>query len=133
MNSVNPPGDDEIFDEIVSFYMKLPVAVGVWILKVLKVLTHSVNPPGNDEVFDEMLVGCYQSSGLTAAGARHIVDTWYGLTLRECVPACKNLGYRYAALVVSFFPSVTVILYPPAKCFLVFVIVNCITNLTKCN
>ena len=52
-------------------------------------------------MFDEMLVGCYLSSELSAAGVDHIVDTWYGLTLPVCIPACKNLGYRYAALVVS--------------------------------
>ena len=69
---------------------------------------------GDDPIWNKIYKGCWEdknvnimfddSSATTRDFEVYVIQNafvpWYGLTLNRCVPACKTLGYRYAALQV---------------------------------
>ena len=69
---------------------------------------------GDDPIWNKMYKGCWEdknvnimfdaSSAATRDFEVYVIQNgfvpWYGITLNRCVPACKTLGYRYAALQV---------------------------------
>ena len=57
---------------------------------------------GDNEVFSRMYVGCFSDvtiSNVTAWDVK-LINEWNGMTLAHCVPACKQLGKRYAIVQV---------------------------------
>ena len=59
-------------------------------------------PAGDDEVFRRMYVGCYTDETINnlVAWDVKLINSWNGMTLQHCIPACKNIGKRYAIVQV---------------------------------
>ena len=65
---------------------------------------------GDDYVFTQMFVGCWTELSISNPDVRDfhtlLVDSWNGMTLAYCIPACKSRGFPIAAVQVLNFYNI---------------------------
>ena len=78
--------------------------------------------PDGAYLYEEMHLGCWKDHNTDKSfGTRDfhtiLMDDYNGLSLVHCLPGCKNLGFRYAAIEVSEIALEKIIIYL-IKCYL---------------